>query len=37
MSEYITFVRESGKLRYGLVFAIRFDIKKDKKEETINP
>ena len=31
------FVREPGKLRYGLVFTIRRDVKKDKKEETMNP
>ena len=31
------FVREPGKLRYGLVFTIRRDVKKVKKEETMNP
>ena len=29
-------MREPGKLRYGLVFTIRHDVKKDKKEETVN-
>ena len=31
------FVRELGKLRYGLVFTMRRDVKKDKNEETMNP
>ena len=31
------FVRELGKLRYGLVFTTHRDVKNDMKEETMNP